>query len=86
MGAGYVRLANGIDDKDSNNDEDDESAIDNNEEDELDAELDVVILYYRFVFIEKQLKYKYNNSSNNKLNYTAKKWSGHSRTNRTSSY
>ena len=40
MGAGYVRLANGIDDEDSNNDEDDESAIDNNEEDELDAELE----------------------------------------------
>ena len=32
MGAGYVRLANGIDDEDGNNDEDDESVIDNDEE------------------------------------------------------
>ena len=40
MGAGYVRLANGIYDEDGNNDEDDESAVDNDEEDELDAELE----------------------------------------------
>ena len=40
MGAGYIRLANGIDDEDGNNDEDDKSAVDNDEEDELDAELE----------------------------------------------
>ena len=32
MGAGYVRLANGIDDEDGNNDEDDESVVDNDQE------------------------------------------------------
>ena len=40
MGAGYARLANGIDDEDGNNDEDDVSVVDNDEEDELDAELE----------------------------------------------
>ena len=56
-----ARGISGIDDEDSNNDndEDDESVVDNDEEDELDAELDLesqdnkdVIILYRFVLLK----------------------------------
>ena len=81
IGAGYVRLTNGIDDKDGNNDEDDESVIDNNEEDKLDAELEKARTTKTSSFCIIGLYLLKNNrntnTSNNcdKLNYTAKKWS-----------
>ena len=66
----------GIYDNNNDNDEADESVIDNNKEDEVDAELhlesrtiktlsfcSIICIYYKSIY----LKYKYNNSTNNKI-------------------